>query len=176
VSIIEVRRGARAEEAMQHTHNIDTVLQVYTEIVERGEIVNGEKLTDEMVSRYIGVLRSGAREYAESYGGENTFMLDMRTNAARGWSLSLAQVRGIVNCLVADARMEATKAALEKRPITRSQIIDIHTIVRTLGWDDAEYRDVLLARYACDTSKALSEVQAAEFLRDIAAQARGMVE
>jgi hypothetical protein len=169
VSIIE-------EDAMQHTHNIDTVLQVYSEFVERGEILNGEKLTDEMVNRYIEVLRSGAREYAESYEGENTFMLDMKMNAARGWSLSLAQVRGIVNCLVADARMERVQVERERRPITRTQIIDIHTIVRTLGWDDAEYRDVLLARYNVDTSKALTEVQAAEFLKEIAAKARGMVE
>jgi hypothetical protein len=161
---------------MQHTHNIDTVLKVYNEFVERGEIVNGGKLTDEMVNRYIGVLRSGAREYAELYEGENTFMLDMRTNAARGWSLSLAQVRGIVNCLVADARMERVAVERERRGITRSQVIDVHTIVRTLGWDDAEYRDVLLARFNCDTSKALTEAQAAEFLKEIAAQARGMVE
>src|ERR1041385_2066063 len=151
---------------MQHTHMIDEAIAMYGERVASGLIEDGAKLTDMQVAG-SEIFRQAARDYACMYEGENPFMLDMRSNLERGRSRSLAQVRGIINCLLAEARAEQREQEraleAERKSITKSQIIDIHTVVRTLGWDDAEYRDVLQGRYGVDTCKALCEAQAAEF-------------
>ncbi len=50
-----------------------------------------------------------AREYLAAYQGNFSFLLDLRAKSARG--LSAGQAKGVLNCLLADLRRSAPKAA-----------------------------------------------------------------
>jgi hypothetical protein len=67
-----------------------------------GELAKRDRVTDAEVIARKDWMRA-ACEYAEKYTGDFSFMIDMRTAMKRNGGLSVAQMRGTLNCMRAEA-------------------------------------------------------------------------
>lgn len=63
----------------------------------------GQKFTDGEVVSYAPLMRI-AYDHAADYAGSFSFLIEMRDAALRNKMLSVGQARGVLNCMIADAR------------------------------------------------------------------------
>lgn len=93
---------------MQHTATIDKAIQMIDGLAAVGQLTADGKVTDQIVDKLWADLFPAAQDYVFNYRGSLSFIQDLQR---RGFAKrSVGQVRGVMNCVLAECRRERSKA------------------------------------------------------------------